>query len=354
MSEHDEMLKKAGVLAVYLDYVNKDGAAHVRTLATTIERQDAVIAETTAACVTCDKVIREFRTYYPSRSRSLWEKLHAAGHLAGNAAKLGEAKGDVEKTLAASGDRASPTPPDWDRYHELLDIMAGKGGLLSPSEQAEYDRFLPIIAALDVEEGKAADVGLDELCKKHLRTIASIQRLTTAVLAESKPPPPVGGQGMPTPPGYSGSAPRLDDAIDSEEAKLARQGVGYTPKPRRSGVTTPAITDDKTKLQELWQHLIYEHNPPSMHWDWFKPRLEALQQAAEAKPPPPVKVEMRVTQGNRHLWEARIGDLWITAAPGTNYRFSSAALAQETGNAWLAALGKKLGVPLEAVWKNGE
>lgn len=52
----------------------------------------------------------------------------------------------------ATSQPEQPAPAiDWDRYHELLDIMAEKGGLLSPSEQAEYDQFLPITKKLDAK-----------------------------------------------------------------------------------------------------------------------------------------------------------------------------------------------------------
>lgn len=75
-------------------------------------------------------------------------------------------------------------PVDWDRWHELRDIMDKRG--LTHSEEAEYQRFVRIVARLDAEAARAADVGLDGLVKEHESVIASIRRLTAAVRAAAE------------------------------------------------------------------------------------------------------------------------------------------------------------------------
>lgn len=75
-------------------------------------------------------------------------------------------------------------PVDWDRWHELRDIMDKRG--LTHSEEKEYQRFVRIVARLDAEAARAADVGLDGLVKEHENVIASIRRLTAAVRAAAE------------------------------------------------------------------------------------------------------------------------------------------------------------------------
>lgn len=94
--------------------------------------------------------------------------------------------------------RVCPNNPDWDRWHELLDIRAER--TLTTSEEQEYEEYARIAAQLDAEEGRAADAALDNLVKEHERVIASIRRLTAAVRAaaeqrgqpaEEPAPPPI-------------------------------------------------------------------------------------------------------------------------------------------------------------------
>lgn len=72
---------------------------------------------------------------------------------------------------------------DWNRWHELLDIRDKRG--LTPDEEAEHQRFAHIAAQLDAEEGKAADAALDKLVKEHERRLASLERLTQALIKAS-------------------------------------------------------------------------------------------------------------------------------------------------------------------------
>lgn len=317
MSKHSELLKDARELGekLRLDTVvtyASEGVT-VRALADTVERQDKVIAETVGACAECDEAIRQTIVKarpYPTNEH--WINLQTAQLRARCAAKLAEPTGEVampsnaqllkrarrsdnqppEWWWNATDDPFKPEPaPNWTRYHELLDIMAKKGGLLSPDEQAEYDRFLPIIKHLDAEEGRAADAALDNLAKEHDRVIASIQ---------------------PEPPGYSEFRDRAKAVVEAG-AKLSREEA-------------LALVDAECGEQPA---------------------------PVTAEPAPPIEVAMRtvLTTWNRFLWEARIGDLWIAAAKGTGRRFETAALAQSDGNTWLAALSAQLGVLLVGVWE---
>ena len=54
---------------------------------------------------------------------------------------------------------------------------------MTPSEQAEYDRFARIVDRLDAEEEALCAKSVDHLIGKHERVLASIRRLTEAVEA---------------------------------------------------------------------------------------------------------------------------------------------------------------------------
>ena len=51
--------------------------------------------------------------------------------------------------------------PDWDRWHDLLDIRDGRG--FTDAEQAEYVGFLPIVAKLDAEEARVGEASFKKL-----------------------------------------------------------------------------------------------------------------------------------------------------------------------------------------------
>lgn len=74
--------------------------------------------------------------------------------------------------------------PDWDRWHDLLDIRARRG--LTPDEEAEYQKFLVVVDGLDAEEAVIAEAYLAGCVEKHMRIIASIERLTEAVKKAAK------------------------------------------------------------------------------------------------------------------------------------------------------------------------
>ncbi len=50
--------------------------------------------------------------------------------------------------------------PDWDRWHDLLDIRDGRG--FTDAEQAEYAAFLPIVAKLDQAEADRCEKWVNE------------------------------------------------------------------------------------------------------------------------------------------------------------------------------------------------
>lgn len=77
--------------------------------------------------------------------------------------------------------QVSAKPPKWDRWHELLDLLAERA--LTTSEEQEYEEYAQLAAHLDAKEGRAADAALDDMVKEHERAIASIRRLTAAVRA---------------------------------------------------------------------------------------------------------------------------------------------------------------------------
>ncbi len=95
----------------------------------------------------------------------------------------GEPEGTEDFSLPGIS-RPIGAPVDWDRWHELRDIRDKRG--LTPSEEPEYQRFARIVARLDAEAARAADVALGGLVKEHERVIASIRRLTAAVRAAAE------------------------------------------------------------------------------------------------------------------------------------------------------------------------
>jgi hypothetical protein len=208
-------------------------ALTIRALATLVEKQRTIIAETTAACVTCDEAITNLLTSLEDvviergspRGRELHgRELHTARHLARRAVKLAEPKRDVEETLAEATTK----------YDALLRRLGDTTNqppevpVLSPTEQVEYDQFLPIIAKLGAE--------------------------------------------------------------------------------------------------------------------------------AEKPPAPLVEVAMRVTHPTQHEWgwECFLGGRWITQPERYGAFWATESAMMEDAYTWLAALSKQLGVPLVAVWKDGE
>lgn len=65
---------------------------------------------------------------------------------------------------------------DWDRWHELRDIMDKR--VLTSSELAEYQRFARIVTRLDIEAARVSDAAMERLVEGHQRVIASIRRAT--------------------------------------------------------------------------------------------------------------------------------------------------------------------------------
>jgi hypothetical protein len=70
--------------------------------------------------------------------------------------------------------------PNWDRWHELRDIRYHRR--FTDAEQAEYNRFLPIVAKLDAEAAAVSNAAVSKLVARHERALASVERLTAALL----------------------------------------------------------------------------------------------------------------------------------------------------------------------------
>ena len=77
-----------------------------------------------------------------------------------------------------------PVRIDWNRWHELLDHIEKDG--LSPEESIEYEQMEKVVQALDESEARVAGRALDQLEKQHDRVLASIRRVTDAVVAATR------------------------------------------------------------------------------------------------------------------------------------------------------------------------
>lgn len=97
---------------------------------------------------------------------------------------LGEVPEGTEHFSFPQSSEAAKLSVDWDRWHDLRDIVDKRA--LTVTEQLEYQRFARIVALLDAEAARAADVALGGLVNEHERVIASIRRLTTAVRAAAE------------------------------------------------------------------------------------------------------------------------------------------------------------------------
>lgn len=149
MNEHSKLLEDARGWAS-ID-ASTDRKAILRTLADLVEWQDAVIAETVGACKTCDEAIKD--TLYavmrinPSPAEPpVWIELRAAGHLAGNAAKLAEPN-MVFATCEVCGHVISCKRQDWTG---VCNAVCGRKRLDATLAEAtaKYDDLLRRLAGI--------------------------------------------------------------------------------------------------------------------------------------------------------------------------------------------------------------
>ena len=81
-------------------------------------------------------------------------------------------------------DMDRPARIDWDRWHELLE--KDESGNLLPEETMEYEQMEKVVQALDEGEARVEGRALDQLEKQHDRVLASIRRVTDAVVAATR------------------------------------------------------------------------------------------------------------------------------------------------------------------------
>ena len=73
-------------------------------------------------------------------------------------------------------------------------------------------------------------------------------------------------------------------------------------------------------------------------------------------PAPPIEVEMRVTHPAKYEWgwECQLCHRWLTIPDCEGIFYVAEDIAKLCGQKWLAALSDQLGVPLVAVWEDGD
>jgi len=76
--------------------------------------------------------------------------------------------------------RTVNTEPDWDRWHDLLDIETTRP--LTPEEREEFQRFQIILDKEDEEEKRLAQDSVNKLIAKHEAFRKSIRELVAALV----------------------------------------------------------------------------------------------------------------------------------------------------------------------------
>lgn len=87
----------------------------------------------------------------------------------------------------------------------------------------------------------------------------------------------------------------------------------------------------------------------------IREELDANQPDLETETPAPsIEVDMRVAPtAHGYKWEWRFGtEPWFVVVARQRIYSATPALTQAHGNAWLAALSKRFGVPLKANWED--
>lgn len=262
---------------------------------------------------------------------------------------------DVLKDCSQPTNQPTEPPVDWDRWHELLDIRDKRP--LRTSELEEYAKYGRIVRERDIVEGKAADAALGKLAKEHERILASIRRLTAAVLADAKQP-------APPPVEVKMWLKQLGRNCCTWECSLGRWQLQLPPV----SYSRPTVAEDdaKASLTALGKRLGVKLIPK-----WVKapdssvvdmPTNQSSEPAVHAEQRnPPVEVEMRVRRvadgASEWMWEARFGKTtWLQPSAIEERQWYGSPelasyLAEQAGNEWLAALSKQLGRKLVAKWE---
>lgn len=100
------------------------------------------------------------------------------------AALSSQSEGLTTSKVIILDDLDRPARVDWDRWHELLD--KAESGILLPDEAIEYEKLEKVVQVLDAKEARVAAEGLDQLENQHDRVLASIRRVTDAVVAATR------------------------------------------------------------------------------------------------------------------------------------------------------------------------
>lgn len=264
----------------------------IARLSEAADKPDPVRAELVAACVTCDEATQKIRTMYPmlpTCERKLWDTLYAAGERAGRAAKLAEPKGDHVDAASQPSE-----PPGYAEFRERAKTVVEAGSQVSREEALEM---------IDAECGEP---------------------------------------GIPTPPGYTGpELPRIIDVVDGWVTKCNQ------------------IRDQVITLRSTMRNVVRAHRfskpAPPIAIEAARRDDEFLRRLQEIARPPPIEIEMRVVDTcDKWTWEIYLVGRWTLARQLEDERvayFPGPTLAQDNGDAWLAALSRHLGVPLEGKWE---
>lgn len=456
MPEHAELLKDARELANERDALSvipgKVGlTAHtLRTLADLVERLDARLKqladvniawtgihdedwkirdELVAACKTCDEVITMFigdrsvplKDKRPSDED--WIKLDGARYLAQRGTTLGKPNEDtgmpstlpelVEDTLFTFAALRTPGPlavgaaelgkPEGDKHPTTTCTLCGN------DRAHEWEWFtgrpgFPSVArtvlicnhcVTTMKLGRPpihrkGDVDATEKLSQadpHDDRVQSLRRPT-------EPAPMVGGQGMPTPPGYTEFQDDPDGVVTAGQGLIDAE-CGEPPAPPDYAEFRDQVTliiekriqdlpfgNQPSASLELGRCLddvlripvgCAEPAPPvksaiaemmaecNRHVDSIRDLRTAAQTVVRAVdgnlPAPTVEVEMRVYMPSARwwVWECKLAGWWITILKTEDGRHCNAEKsAREFGETWLTALGTQLGVRLVAVWKEGK
>lgn len=94
----------------------------------------------------------------------------------------GLASDELYELSAVKQELAAKAPPDWERWHDLLDIRDRRG--FTADEELEYHRFKNIVEKMDAEEAARVAPIIEALAQRHERVLASIRELTNAVRAK--------------------------------------------------------------------------------------------------------------------------------------------------------------------------
>lgn len=347
MSEHAELLKEARGLASRLDYMNtgaklipRNAATMIRTLADLVEQQDTALAETVAACKTCDEAITQLFALEdsaflgPVPTSREWFNLRAARHLARRAAEPAEPIVFRDSTLHVH----SPKPKG-DVDVELETGTCRKCGKTYEYTEAWVGPYCSTDCGRTPDERAAYETRMQQLriCAKAEKTLAEatvkhgdlLERLADG--ETNQPPKPSAHDDL------------VQSMVHSEQPSRPTNWGRYYELLDIMTVRELSPTEQVEYDEFL---AILKQLGPGI----FPPKTVPPFTLEEDCPAPPVEVEMRTVEApGGWLPEYRLDDLWYPiGAQGLSY--TDRGYAQAIGATWLAALSEQLGVRLVAAW----